>query len=525
MELEQYFRASIPCVALENPAPEENAALEQIANMGKLLKYPTYLWDLERGLQRVLVGEYGVNFEPLDSNKLKNPEPMIQHIRSSKEAGIFVLSDLQVYFNEPFTSPAVIRGIKNLCFELKQSNKRVVLLGSTIQLPPSLDGLVPILSNLLPDQTEVEAWLDMIFEGVGEARIEQTGKPLQVTLTAQDKEKLVRSCLGLTREEIHDAIRLCAVTLRALDSRTADFIKNIKIRKLRKLNIELSDPPTVEVGGQQAIRKWLEQRRILFDAKVRERVNLPYPKGLMLVGPPGTGKSLLAKTIGQALGVPIMRFDLGAIFAGIVGESESNMRNAMKLAEAIAPVVLWIDEIEKAFAGATGESTDSGVSQRLFGAFLSWMQEKTAPVFVVATANDISRLPKEFLRKGRFDEIFYVDLPRQGERQDILNIHLARHHKHLPEADLSRLASLCTGYSGAEIEQAVNEAIIATLLPIERDLEVTDLEESLEAIIPLSKLRADEMNALNEWAAQNARSASGESQVAPTHKRSPSIHL
>jgi SpoVK/Ycf46/Vps4 family AAA+-type ATPase len=526
MDIEKYFRASIPLVAVDNPVPEEQSAIEQIAGIGKTLKSPVYFWDLERGLQQISLGNAGVVYSTIDSVKLKNPEPMLQHIRNSKEAGIFILADLDIYFADstPFTSPAVIRGLKNLCFELKQSNKRVVLLGSNIKLPNALDGLIPIVTNPLPNQQEVEEWLGMILAGVGEARMEG-GKRIPVTLTNEDKAKLTRASLGLTREEIHDAVRLCAVTNKTLDRTTPDFVKDVKILKLRKLSIELSEPPTVAIGGQQVIRKWLEQRRVLFDDKVRQRHNLPYPKGVLLVGAPGTGKSLQAKSIGQVLGIPIMRFDIGSIFAGIVGESESNLRTTFKLAEAISPVVLWIDEVEKAFAGASSESTDSGVSQRLFGAFLSWMQEKTAPVFVVATANDVSRLPKEFLRKGRFDDIFYVDLPKLGERGEIFKIHLAKHNCTLGEAEIQQLASQSEGYSGAEIEQAVNEALVATLVPVERPLELADLELAIRDIVPLTVLRAEEMSALQQWAAQNARSASGEEKEVLNHSRTPSIRL
>ncbi len=289
----------------------------------------------------------------------------------------------------------------------------------------------------------------------------------------------------MTIEEIRDAIRLSAVADQGITENCYQRVSQLKINKLRKLQVEFSEPPDMAVGGLDNLKQWINQRSKLFSEQLSNS-KLPSPKGIMLVGVPGTGKSLVAKTIGQMWSIPILKLDMGNIYNSLVGESEKNMRQLLKTAEAVAPCVLWMDEIEKGLAGSSG-ANDNGVSQRVFGQFLTWMSEHKAPVFVVATANDISSLPPELSRKSRFDEIFFVDLPHQAERSEILALHLTRHDVILTDQELEALAQLADNFSGAELAGIVDDVAIACFdddrYP---NIQYEDIERAIKSTVPLA---------------------------------------
>ena len=269
------------------------------------------------------------------------------------------------------------------------------------------------------------------------------------------------------------------------------------------------------VGGLDALKKWLIKRSLAFTDKARQ-FGLPAPKGVLLLGVQGCGKSLMAKTISNIWRLPLLRFDVGRVFGSLVGSSEQNIRRAISVAESISPAVFWIDEIDKAFRGSkTSGSTDSGISQRVFSTFLTWMSEKKTPVFVVATANNVSALPPELLRKGRFDEIFFVDLPTFLERKDIFKVHLALRKIDPGKIDLDSLAHLSTGYSGAEIEESIVSAMYDAFY--DKDAITTRrLKDSLRQMVPLSKTMSEDIDELRKWATGRARPAtSPEAAVEP----------
>jgi SpoVK/Ycf46/Vps4 family AAA+-type ATPase len=261
------------------------------------------------------------------------------------------------------------------------------------------------------------------------------------------------------------------------------------------------------VGGLEELKHWLFQRSDAFTERARE-YGLPQPKGMLILGVPGCGKSLIAKTTSRLWGLPLLRLDLGRVYDGsTVGRSEANLRNALRTAESISPAILFIDEIDKAFAGAGGSSdSDGGTSSRIFGTFLTWMQEKTSPVFVMATANRVERLPGEFLRKGRFDEIFFVDLPNAEERKDIFQIHLKKRRRDIDRFDLDQLTKVCDGFSGAEIEQGLISAMYEAFAQ-GREFTQLDIIASIRATLPLSKTMSEQVTALRDWARQRARPA------------------
>jgi len=281
-------------------------------------------------------------------------------------------------------------------------------------------------------------------------------------------------------------------------------VNSTKIQKLEKLNVEFCGKPNVEAAGLDQLKTWITRKGNRFHNPAPGR---PSPKGLMLVGVPGSGKSLIAKTIGTLWNVPVLSVDMGAIYGSLVGESESNLRQLLSHAEAIAPCVLFIDEIEKALAGVSS-ANDSGVSQRLFGKLLSWMQEKTAQVFVVATANNIAGLPPEFTRKGRFDEVFFVDLPSDRERLAILEAHLARFGAELSEPDKIQITEATQGFSGAELGAVVEEALDAMDMDGNDTLNLDYLLEAAAVTVPLSQRDQDTITALRTWAKTAARNAS-----------------
>jgi SpoVK/Ycf46/Vps4 family AAA+-type ATPase len=260
-----------------------------------------------------------------------------------------------------------------------------------------------------------------------------------------------------------------------------------------------------DVGGLEGLKAWFAKRRQAFDPAGR-RFGLRPPRGVVLVGVPGCGKSLTAKALAAEWGVPLLRLDLGKVYASLLGESEARLRRALATAEAVSPCILWIDELEKAFSGL-GQARDSGVAKRLFGTFLTWLEDRKAAVFVAATANDIQRLPPEFTRKGRFDEVFFVGLPGEPERQGILRIHLTRRRRDPAHFDLPALAQVSKGYTGAEIEAAVVAGLYRAFADGPRELADADIRTALGESPPLSKSRARELTYLQQWAASNARAA------------------
>lgn len=317
----------------------------------------------------------------------------------------------------------LIRKVRDLVTVLKASPnpKSVVFISPTVVLPNELQKDVTILDFDLPTIDEIKRMLDeMIYVN------EQSGR-IEMDLNESEKEKICKAALGLTLQEAENAFARAMVEDGKLNIDDIEVVLEEKCQVIKKtgiLEFMKSDLKMEDVGGLENLKRWISKRnKSWLDSA--QKYNLPAPKGVLITGVPGCGKSLTAKAISAMWQLPLLRLDMGKIFSGVVGSSEENMRKAIKTAEAVSPSILWIDEIEKGFGGASS-SGDSGTSMRIFGTFLTWMQEKTKPVFVVATANNINSLPSELLRKGRFDEIFFVDLPTRNERKDIFRLHLKK---------------------------------------------------------------------------------------------------
>ncbi|MBR1862877.1 MAG: AAA family ATPase [Ruminococcus sp.] len=431
----------------------------------------------------------------------------LDFIEKNSENGIFVLKDFHIYFGgDRGTRPdyGLIRKIRDIIPVMKANRKSIVFLSPKLVIPCELEKEISILDFDLPTEQEIEATLDNLMLGLS---------PDKIKLTQAEKKQLVAAALGLTLQEAENAFSRAIVKNKGLDTGAINVVhdeKNQTVKKTGVLEFVRSDLSIDDIGGLENMKKWLLRRNNTWSERAKH-YDLPAPKGVLITGVPGCGKSLTAKAMSAIWHLPLLKLDMGKIFDGLVGSSEENMRKALDTAEAVAPCILWVDEIEKGFSGARGGGGDSGTTSRVFGTFLTWMQEKTKAVFVIATANDISALPPELLRKGRFDEIFFTDLPTKKEREKIFELHINKrirnsdiiHDIKVDDALLSTLADMSKGYVGAEIEQIVISALYEAFYN-QRGLMAEDLVKAIKATVPLSATQKEQILALRSWAQERA---------------------
>ncbi|MBC7971947.1 MAG: AAA family ATPase [Verrucomicrobia bacterium] len=468
---------------------EEERAEQTIATISQSKpQRRVYVWTVTHGIV-----EYGQPRNVTQHNTV-SPEAAIEWVIRHKEPGIFVFKDLH-----PFYSAPVIRWLRDAIASFKGTQKAIVLMSPVQEIPIELEKEVAVLDFPMPDMGELNHVLSQQLEQVRTRRI-----------TTEAREKLLKAALGLTRDEAEKVYRKAQVTAGRLTEEEVDIVLSEKKQLIRRNGIleYVEEDETIDsVGGLDELKRWLKQRSNAFTERARE-YGLPQPKGMLILGVPGCGKSLIAKTTSRLWGLPLLRLDMGRVYDGsMVGRSEANLRGALKTAESISPAILFIDEMDKAFAGSTGSAdSDGGTSSRIFGSFLTWMQEKSSPVFVMATANRVERLPGEFLRKGRFDEIFFVDLPNSEERKEIFKIHLSKRRREIARFDLDQLANVCDGFSGAEIEQALVAAMYEAFAQ-DREFTQLDIIAAIKSTLPLSKTMTEQVTALRDWARQRARPA------------------
>jgi SpoVK/Ycf46/Vps4 family AAA+-type ATPase len=487
-ELSILIQAQYPLIYLVT-SEEERAeqAISEIAE-GKPPRR-LYIWTVTHGIV-----EYGQPRNVTQHNTV-SPEAAIEWVTRQREASIFVFKDLHAFID----SPVVNRWLRDAIANFKGTQKTIVLMSPVQQIPIELEKEVAVIDFAMPNMAELNQVLTNQLELTRSRRI-----------TTETREKLLKSALGLTRDEAEKVYRKAQVTAGRLTEEEVGIVLSEKKQLIRRNGIldYIEEDETIDsVGGLEELKRWLKQRADAFTERARE-YGLPQPKGMLILGVPGCGKSLIAKTTSRLWGLPLLRLDMGRVYDGsMVGRSEANLRNALKTAESISPAILFIDEMDKAFAGSTGSAdSDGGTSSRIFGSFLTWMQEKTSPVFVMATANRVERLPSEFLRKGRFDEIFFVDLPNAEERQDIFRIHLSKRRREIARFDLEQLANVCDGFSGAEIEQALVAAMYEAFAQ-DREFTQLDIIAAIKSTLPLSKTMTEQVTALRDWARQRARPA------------------
>ncbi len=488
-EISILIQAQYPLIYLVTSEEERTERAISMIAQAKSQQRRVFVWTVTHGIV-----EYGQSRHITQHNTVSS-EAALQWVIQQKEAGIYIFKDLHPFIDSPVTT----RWLRDAIASFKGTQKTIILMSPVQTVPIELEKEVVVLDYPLPDLTELNQVLSH--------QLEQTKTRRTSTET---REKLLKAALGLTHDEAEKVYRKAQVKAGRLTEAEVDIVLSEKKQLIRRNGIleYIEEDETIDsVGGLEELKRWLKQRSNAFTERARE-YGLPQPKGMLILGVPGCGKSLIAKTTSRLWGLPLLRLDMGRVYDGsMVGRSEANLRNALKTAESISPAILFIDELDKSFAGTSGSSdSDGGTSSRIFGSFLTWMQEKTSPVFVMATANRVERLPGEFLRKGRFDEIFFVDLPTPEERQQIFNIHLSKRRRDIARFDIEQLAKVSDGFSGAEIEQALIAAMYEAFAQ-DREFTQLDIIAAIKATLPLSRTMTEQVTALRDWARQRARPA------------------
>ncbi len=470
-----YIRAGYPGLYLVSP--EEQRVDAEIKRIAQDLKYSLHVWSVVDGL---------VNTKKHTTTAANDPLEALVAIKDLSEKTVILLRDFHLFLQDP--NPILIRQLKDVLQEAKTKSKTLIILGCRLCLPPELEHELTVIEFALPGKEELRAVLGGIMESAGIKSMEN-----------EAREKVIDAASGLTTIEAENAFALSVAENKNIEPAIVAREKAQAVKKNGILEIVETKESLESIGGLDVLKEWLLKRRHAFSQRAIE-YGLPTPKGLLIIGIPGTGKSLTAKATARVFGVPLLKLDAGRIFAGLVGQSESNLRAVIQTAEAIAPCCLWIDEVEKGFSGTkSSNATDGGTSSRVFGSFISWMQEKSAPVFVVATANDVSQLPPEMLRKGRFDELFFVDLPNQQEREAIWEIQIGKYGRAPGDFDIAQLAKVTEGLTGSEIENAFVEALYLAFDAGEKEPTDLDIAGVLTEFVPLSKLMAEQITGLKNW--------------------------
>jgi hypothetical protein len=465
---------------------EEERVQSLLREVATDLRLPLYDWSLTTGLNRA----HSAAGPAVEGTE--DPLGALRHIGElAAGEAVFLLKDLAPHL----TNPAIARQLRDLAQTMTASRSTIVICGDPADLPRELEALAVRFRLELPDEDELREVVRAVVDSFS-AR-----QRVRVELTREEAQRLVHALSGLTRNQARQVIAQTLVDdarLTAADIQKVIRCKGEIIQRGGMLEFFPPEENNWQLGGFARLKAWLADARVGFTAEARA-MNLEAPKGVLIVGVQGCGKSLAAKFIAHEWGLPLLKLDAGRLYEKYVGESEKNFRKATTLAEAMAPVVLWIDELEKVFNQGGGTDSDGGLSQRLFAAFLTWLQEKEEEVFVVGAANDLFNVPPELLRKGRFDEIFFVDLPTPEERISILSIHLALRKQEPQSFDLARISAATEGFSGAELEQAVISALYRSL---HRREKLTDdaVIEAAASTVPLSVARREDIERIRRMA-------------------------
>ena len=514
------LNSSTPIVVMETV--EEMRAVRLVRVACSSLNLATFEWSIASGLVRcgndigelvpepshLAAGGYasGTGHNPGEAGaqalyNSKEPAQALSNLEAMSLEAAFVLKD----FHRHMDDPVVVRRLRDVGQKFSANRRTVIITAPSITIPPELGSLVEFLELPLPDKQRLRQIIDEMSVRVGKTRT------LKRTLDSAGLDSMANNLRGLTEEEAERATSQAIVTRYGVTAETVTDVLQAKKELLRHSGmLEFIDASEnlATVGGLDNLKGWLTQRRGTWEDSARD-FGLEPPRGVIILGVQGCGKSMCARAIAGEWKLPLVKFDTAAIFDKYIGETEKRIQKVFRVAEGLAPCVFWIDELEKIFAGSGPDSAsvDAGVSSRILAAFLSWMQDRKAPVFVAATCNNVNALPPELIRKGRFDELFFVDLPNQAERRQIFAIHLARRKRNPAEFDLDRAAAAAKGYSGAEIDAAVQTALYAAFSS-KQTVNTQSLLDAVKATVPLSTTRAEEIQALRAWAKQRAVPAS-----------------
>lgn len=503
-ELELLIRARYPVIAVVTG--EEVRALQLVAETAERRQKRLYEWSCSTGL---VPGGTSIQARKPLNPSTRDPLIALEAVLELVEPALFVFKDLHPFLNR--SNPAIIRRLREIAIHLKNGPKSIILISPELDLPPELQKEIAILHLPLPGAEDLALLLDGIIESVS------TRRDISVDLDSTGRARLLQAALGLSLTEAENVFAKIIVQDGRLDANDVNAVFAEKSQLVRRSGLlEYYHQPDHfgHVGGLDLLKDWLNKRSTAFTPEARA-FGLPVPRGILLLGVQGCGKSLCAKAVSTLWQLPLLRLDMGRMFTALVGSSEENIRRAIGVAESIAPAVLWIDEIDKAFSGSqAGGNVDGGTSARVLGTFLTWLAEKKAPVFVVATANDISHLPPELLRKGRLDEIFFVDLPSFVERAEILRVHLARRARNPEHFDVHALAGESDGFSGAELEEAINSALFDAF-HASIELSTDHILSAIRETVPLARTMDEQIRRLRHWAEGRARRASIPEMIPP----------
>ncbi|MHC4309617.1 MAG: AAA family ATPase [Planctomycetota bacterium] len=480
---EQLITGGYCCISIVTY--EEHYALDMVRDVALSLNRDVWIWSVAGGVRAGLLAE------SLFIADTESPAAGLRNFTNAKEGSICVTLDLAEYLK----GGVALRILRDITELFKKNGSTLVMIDSNDNLPDVMGSYARPFEISFPDKDELKEIIRKTLQRF------HRKKPIEVGISQRGLDTIVRNLSGLTRRQ---AERIIVDTV-AEDRRFDDNDINVVIASKRRIVqhgglLEYIQTPLdlSEIGGMRRLKKWLDERKDAFTSNAEE-FGLKAPKGVLMLGVQGAGKSLCAKAVATAWHQPLLRMDPSTLFASYIGESERNLRDALRQTEAMSPVILWIDEIEKGFASAASQSTDGGLSKRMFGTLLTWMQEHEDPVFVIATANDIEALPPELLRKGRFDEIFFVDLPIEHVRKEIFAIHLKKRKRGPEHFDLEALARTSEGYSGSEIEQAVISALHSAYAD-KTELDTNRILSALKTSPPLSITMAESVHCLRAWA-------------------------
>ena len=477
--LESYLRARVTLVNIVSR--EEESILAEITKLSTQKKQRLIIaWDIADGF-KLIAGKGNI------PANCQSPLNALNEIEKINVESVFVFKDFQECLRN---QPMISRKLRNLTQEFKYTKKTIILTSVSGKLPDDLlDAAVTVLFPL-PGVEELNEVLNDLLRVPG----------VTVGLTPDEKAHLISASLGLTHNQAQRVFARAIIRDGSLKREDIELVVEEKKQILHEsdaLEFYPCDHTINDVGGLDALKEWLKSREVAFGIEAI-KYGIPSPKGIALIGIPGTGKSLAAKMISSLWKMPLIRFDVGAVFGSLVGESEANIRRALSITETIAPCLLWIDEIEKAVS--TG-SNDGGTSKRVFATLLTWMQEKRAKVFVIATANNISELPPELMRRGRFDEIFFLDLPNRKERKEIFKVHIEKRKRNHADFDLDKLSEISDGYVGSEIEQSVIDGMFLAFNDVSgvREFTTDDICRGINLLVPLSKSSVEIIEQLRNW--------------------------
>ena len=510
-EIELLIRSKRPIVYIVSQ--EENRVISALTEMCDNAdpSWDLLQWDIVTGLS----SSYPCLIPEKESQRQLDQDEILQWFSDLEvpkhKYAVLVVKDYNKFFGSSTHKSQVelriIRQIKNLSYQFTTQSKTLIILSNSLDIPGELEKFLPVVDYPLPSKEDIQLKISDLLARA--ANRKQLAEKFQVVYSPEEMDYICNSFRGLTLSECEQTCAYCMIKHSFL---SADIISSQKKDIIRKSGLlDWIDPQDSldSIGGLDGLKNWLHKRKNAFSQDAVDYGLPSSPKGILLAGIQGAGKSLFAKAVSGYWNFPLLRLDMGKIFSGLVGSSENNMRQVFKVAESVAPCILWCDEIDKGMSGTRSSgTTDGGTTSRVLGSWLTWMQERTEPVFVIATANDVSNLPPELLRKGRFDEIFFVDFPNSSERRKIFEIHIEKRNRDIYNFDLSALVNNSQNYTGAEIESSIEAAMYEAFSDNKREITTNDIIKALNDTVPICKLMSEEIAWLRKWASERARNAS-----------------